>query len=212
MEVSSAPVEIIEGSKFNDINRQPHNRPLDRSVLKGKCIELYKAAIRSPHTYYSYEKRVCNFLIYARMNCDEFVALARENPTKAESILIQYAIKDKERLYEKDPLRKLSANTLINRIKPLRTLLEINDVNNINWKKIRWFLPSPKRFANDRAPTMDELRKIYDFCDMRGKAILLLLISSGIRLGALEGISVKHLEPITRDGKVIAAKLRIFTI
>lgn len=44
---------------------------------------------------------------------------------------------------------------------------------------------------------------------MRGKAILLLLFSSGIREGAIESICVRHLQPIEQNGTV-AGRLVVY--
>jgi integrase len=151
-----------------------------------------------------------NFLSYAGLNCDQFVTLAKRNPAKAEKILIEYSVKDRDRLYDKDPQKKLAACTLVNRLKPIKLLLDINDVEKIKWKKIKRFLPTPRRFAMDRAPTIEEMRKIFNICDLRGKAMLLLMVSSGIREGAIEGICVRHLTPIESDGKIVAARLVVY--
>lgn len=199
-----------KATKFNDINPQNQRIRVNRTILEGKSIVLFRAAIKSIHTLDPYERRVCNFLAHIDMNCDGFVELAKKEPSKAESILIQYIIKDKDRLYEKDPQKKLSASTLLNRVKPLKLLLDMNDIDKINWKKIKRFLPSPRRFAQDRVPTMEELRRIYELCDLRGKAMLLLFLTSGIRMGALEGICIKHLQPMTQNGRPVAAKLTVY--
>ena len=54
----------------------------------------------------------------------------------------------------------------------------MNDVV-LNWKKIRRMLPMIRRYALDRVPTLDELREIVDAADIRGKALTLILVSSG---------------------------------
>ena len=58
---------------------------------------------------------------------------------------------------------------------------EISDVT-ISWKKISRGLPRPSQSANDRAPTINEIRKIINYPDRRIKAIIYTMVSSGIRL------------------------------
>jgi hypothetical protein len=53
----------------------------------------------------------------------------------------------------------------------------MNDVV-LNWKKIRRMLPTIRRYALDRVPTLEELREILDAADIRGKALTLVLVSS----------------------------------
>ena len=67
----------------------------------------------------------------------------------------------------------------------------MNDVV-VNWKKIRRMLPTIRRYALDRIPTLDELREIVDSADIRGKALTLVLVFSGIREGAIPRLRVSH--------------------
>jgi integrase len=72
----------------------------------------------------------------------------------------------------------------------------MNDAIGLNWKKIKRLLPSPRRFALDRIPTMEEFHKIVEHSDVRGKALTLVLCSSGIREGAIENLIVRNLKPV----------------
>lgn len=59
----------------------------------------------------------------------------------------------------------------------------MNDIV-ITWKKITRGLPKARRFADDRAPTIEEIRRIVDYPDRRIKPIVYAMFSSGIRLEA----------------------------
>jgi hypothetical protein len=85
----------------------------------------------------------------------------------------------------------------------------MNDVL-LPWKRITRGLPKPRRYANDRAPTIEEIRKIIEYPDRRIKSIVLIMASSGIRLGAWDYLRWKHIIPITREGKIVAAKIRVY--
>jgi hypothetical protein len=54
----------------------------------------------------------------------------------------------------------------------------------VPWKKIARGLSKIRRFADDRARTIEEIRKIAEYPDRRIKAVLFTMASSGIRLGA----------------------------
>lgn len=54
-------------------------KKLDRSILEGESIILFRAAIRSKFTLDPYERRLANFLMHINMTCDEFVKKAKEN-------------------------------------------------------------------------------------------------------------------------------------
>jgi integrase len=68
----------------------------------------------------------------------------------------------------------------------------MNDIV-LNWPKIYKFIGERKRTVTDRIYTKEELRLIYEKCDERKRAILLLLLSSGMRIGALPDLKIKHL-------------------
>lgn len=47
-----------------------------------------------------------------------------------------------------------------------------------------------RRYALDRIPTVEEIREIIDAADIREKALTLVFVSSGIREGAIEHLTV----------------------
>lgn len=104
--VSGTFLSFYEGDPMNklgaEVTKSAMSRSVDRTILAGKSIVLFRAAIKSPQTLDPYERRLCNFLNHVGMSCDEFVVLAKKNPAKAEGLLIEYAVKDKDRLHEGD--------------------------------------------------------------------------------------------------------------
>jgi hypothetical protein len=87
-------------------------------------------------------------------------------------------------------------------------------MNNIilNWKLIARGIPSSKRATMDRSPTLEEINKVLEFpTDERVKPIVLVMVSTGIRMGAWEYLKWKHVTPIhNKEGKVIAAKMIVY--
>ena len=81
----------------------------------------------------------------------------------------------------------------------------------ISWKKITRGLPKTKRYADDRAPTLEEIQKIAEYPDRRIKAIVYTMASSGIRLGAWDYLrwDISYLSK-KEDGKVVAAKMIVY--
>lgn len=80
----------------------------------------------------------------------------------------------------------------------------------IPWKEITRGLPKVKRYADDRAPTFEEIQKICDYPDRRMKAPIFTMSSSGIRLGAWDYLQWKHIIPIEDNGKISAAKIVVY--
>jgi hypothetical protein len=50
----------------------------------------------------------------------------------------------------------------------------------IPWAKITRGLPRAKRFADDRAPTLQEIQKIAEYTDGRIKPVVYTMVSTGI--------------------------------
>lgn len=72
-------------------------------------------------------------------------------------------------------------------------------------------MPRGRIFASDRAPTIEEIRKIIEYPDSRIKCIVFTMISSGIRIGAWDNLRWKDVKPIEdENGRVLAAKLTVY--
>jgi len=81
----------------------------------------------------------------------------------------------------------------------------------LNWKKISRGLPEGRRPANDRAPSIEEIRRLLEYPDRRIKAIIFTMVSSGIRIDAWDCLRWKDVIPLSdRRGEVIAAKLTVY--
>lgn len=100
----------------------------------------------------------------------------------------------------------ISPATLGNCIKAVRLFCEMNDVA-ITWKEITRGLPKARRFADDRATTLDEIRSIIEQPDRRIKPVIYTTSSGGIPLEAQNYLRWGQIKPIETDGKVVAAKI-----
>jgi len=61
-------------------------------------------------------------------------------------------------------------------------------IENHKWKKLRRrdFIPKhPRAETRDKKPTIDQLKKILNYMDIKGRAMVLLLLSSGARIGEI---------------------------
>jgi ribosome-binding ATPase YchF (GTP1/OBG family) len=110
-------------------------KAVNRAVLQGQCITIFRGAVRSSHTLDPCERRLVGFLIGIGKTCDEFVELARTSPSTAEKMIVDFVLKEKQRAEQRDIVNSTINNTL----KPVKLLLEMNDVGGLNWKKINNF-------------------------------------------------------------------------
>ena len=80
--------------------------------------------------------------------------------------------------------KKLSFNSISTRLNAIYHFYDMNDVS-LNKKKIKMFKGEYTKRVLDRAYTYEEIKKILDVSDLRAKTIVLLMASSGLRIGSL---------------------------
>jgi len=119
---------------------------------------------------------------------------------------LKYFIRDKKQRAENG---ELAESTVRNFLKPVKLFCSIHDVE-LSWKKITMMLPAGQMVANGRAPTREEIRKVIEYPDRRIKPLVLVTCASGIRIGAWEYLKWKHIEPIRRDDRIVAAKITVY--
>ena len=86
----------------------------------------------------------------------------RNDINSEQDNLLRFLDFHKERVRRKE----LAAGTVKNYYTAVKLFCEMNDVS-LNWKKISRGLPRVKKSSNDRAPTLEELRKLVDYPDRR---------------------------------------------
>lgn len=91
--------------------------------------------------------------------------------------------------------KEITGSTIRNYVKAIKLFTEMNDIL-ISWKKITRGLPKGRKWADDRSPTIEEIRKIVEYPDRRIKPIVYTVVSSGIRLGAWDYLCWGHICPL----------------
>jgi hypothetical protein len=169
-------------------------------------------AIRSPLTKDRYERRLGFFFKFLKLEGDlKAQARAFCSKAKLDSPWATYQINEYMRTQKARAERgEIAESTLAGFWKPIKLFTEQNDIL-LNWKKITRRIPPGRHFANDRAPTREEIISILGYPDRRIKPAVLIMVSSGIRVGSWDYLKWKHLVPIERDGSVIAARLIVYS-
>ena len=73
----------------------------------------------------------------------------------------------------------------------------MNDIT-LNWKKIRSFMGEHEKTVEDRPYTHSEIQTLIEHASPRNKAIIQIMSSGGLRIGAISILRVKDLEPIDK--------------
>lgn len=98
--------------------------------------------------------------------------------------------------------RGLASNSISTTLNGIFHFYEMNDVP-LNKKKINMFKGEFTRKIVDRSYTYEEIRKILDVSDLRMKVIVLLMTSSGMRIGAIPLLRLRNLEKMDSLYKII---------
>lgn len=179
--------------------------PLDSPMIDFLDTDL------SPATQYHYIQLLKRFFESLGLNGSldtqsrEFLKRAKNDREWAQNGLKFFIRTQKERANQGE----LSEATICNFYKPVRLFCDIHDIE-LSWKKITNTIPTGRKFANDRAPTVDEIKKLIEYPDRRIKPIALTFCSSGIRLGAWDYLKWKHIVPMRKDNKIVAAKIVVY--
>ena len=102
-----------------------------------------------------------------------------------ESKIKEYVIHLKEKGVSKSWFMTLFAS--------LKNFYEMNDVENIKWRKLKRYQGEEQPKHEDRRYTYDEIHTLVQNANLKLKATILLMSSSGVRVGALPTLTTGHL-------------------
>jgi len=181
--------------------------------------QMFLTYIRSPKTVKEYSDKFDKFLDFLINTLGEtefktndtetkyyiFYTKAKNNMNWLNSVLHKYIQFQKDRIRE----RNLSGATFANYFKAIKKFCYANELE-VKWDRMLIGAPRKNRAAKDRPPTIEEIKKIIKYGDRRIKFIVLIMSSSGMRIEGFEYLRWGNITPIERDGKVIAAKIKIY--
>jgi hypothetical protein len=164
----------------------------------------------------SYSKNQRTFSLY-RDRITEIAApfspseLLRKGKTKAGRLAVEeHILTWIERMTKSE---QKNGSTLRNCLSILRLFFKYDPDNvvNLNWKSLFRACAPATRIAK-RAPMLEEIQKLYEILDTRGKFILSLMSSAGFRVGAFDYFSMRDFhvtEVIPKSGEHGKEKTKI---
>jgi integrase len=80
--------------------------------------------------------------------------------------------------------------------------IEINDYDDPKRRKIKRFLPEDESdyYSRDRPSSVTEIEKILDKCDVRDRVGVLIMLSTGMRIGGLRELCYGDIKKIEEFG------------
>jgi integrase len=91
--------------------------------------------------------------------------------------------------------KRYSRSTVNTNVSAILYFFENNDIE-LNRRKLRRYYPSDESTNDDRPYTRGEIARILSVCDLREKAMILLMASTGVRIGSLCSMQIGDLIPV----------------
>jgi hypothetical protein len=209
-------MQATTGIENLDIKEEKENKENDGINKDGDYadpVANFLIALKAPETKRQYPRRLEVFFDFLKLEgtfenkalC--FYHQALKNPRWLTFQLVKFLQFQKERATKKEMVE----STISNYFKAIKLFCEMNEID-VKWKIIKKGLPSGRHFSEDRVPTLEEIKKLLEFPDRRIKPIVLLMISSGMRVGAFDYLKWKHIIPIFDEQhlQIIAAKIIVY--
>jgi len=157
-----------------------------------RSILLFEEALKTEATKKSYHYQLSQFLKWTKIK--DFDSLLQAPDKSIQILLEDYAMHLK---------RKVSPNSVPIYFAPIELFFVMND-KMLNYKKIRKLFPGKAKKGNSRGYTRKEIQKMLDNTkSIRNRAIVLLMASSGLRIGAIPEIKIKHMKKIDKASYAI---------
>ena len=195
-------------------------------------LVLFKQGIRTDTTRYTYtsilRRVVCEFLEEVLEGTFEervaqLVKYGREDPKWTRDLLVSLVGKLRGRtgLDTNDP-DYLNPTSISSFFKPIKKLFDMNDVV-MSWKRIYATYPELDNMRGSSGWTRTEIATMLKHArNTQDRAIILLLASSGVRIGAVHSLNWGDLAPVYRvddkltldpgelDGEIVCAVLEVY--
>jgi integrase len=148
--------------------------------LEGPALSKFLGAIRSPFTSRVYLRCIHEFIqfLYANemIQAKTVDAILTRDPDLVEQWILAWIGEQKE--------QGLSVSIMHVRKSAVKLFYDVNKVQGIAWKIIAKSM-GENRKLRDRPYSREEIRKILDKADFRARVVILLLASTGMRIGAV---------------------------
>ncbi|MDR4490856.1 MAG: tyrosine-type recombinase/integrase [Candidatus Nitrosocosmicus sp.] len=167
-----------------------------------KCLEkyhkhpAYRNFINSLKTYATKAGYSFNLAKYLSLDVNRNLSLddiLSKNVKTIESEIIEEIIRQQED-------EKLSSASTALFLTAVNHFFSINDVI-INRKKIKKFIGELSTKFEYRSYTIDEINRLLSICDERDKVIVLLMASTGMRVGGLVDLRLRNLKKWIIDSR-----------
>ncbi len=154
---------------------------------------LFQNSIKSPATLRVYQHSLLKFKEYVKV--DTYKKLANLPTKELQNTIEDYVMERKTQ----GKSRSVIKMTLCS----LELFCDVNDVE-IKWKKIRRLLPAQKKKVGAKAYTTEQVQTMLQHTvGVRNIALVHFLASTGVRIGAIPELKIKHVQDYKEGCKIV---------
>jgi integrase len=161
------------------------------------ACSFWLESLKSKSTLNAYTTHLSLFCKFHNTDPHELIHNSAELKTMVLNYII-YLKKIAKQSAGKPRKGELSVNSIKFYLTGVKSFLEFSEIT-LPWKKIAKFYPDDVTNSY-RSYTKDEIKKLLSMADPRDRCIILLMASSGIRVGAIQTLKVKSIKRL--DGEI----------
>jgi len=157
-----------------------------------KSMMLFEATIKSKATLRTYQIHLRKLLEYSKIK--DYDSLITLKPKQIQDLLEDYLLFLR---------KKLSGNSIPSIFSCYQSFFSYH-VDGVNFKRIKRMFPAKEIQSGKEAYTTNQVRSLIDNTVSRKiKAIIHFMASSGVRVGALHELRLKHIEDMPNECKSV---------
>jgi integrase len=164
-------------------------------------LKLFNESIRSEYTRKVYTVCLNKFFEFVGSNHEIIECDSSTDLKEIEQYVIDFVI------FLKKEGKGFAA--IHNYVSAICKYYKINDVV-LNTNKIHQFLPEFRKSKKDRGYDHPEIQRLLDIADERFRTIILLLASSGMRIGAIPSLRLRNIEKVSTDSGLAIYKITVY--
>jgi integrase len=158
---------------------------------KYNACSLWLEQFNSQSTKKSYAIHLSLFCRFHGTNPDTLIQLKPEQLTPMIVNYVLHLKKVAKQTAGKAKSGEICVNSVKTYLSGIQSFFMYNDMV-LNWKKIIKYCPEPVT-NNLRSYTKEEIIKLLSLADPRDRCLILLMVSTGMRVGAIKTLRKKHL-------------------
>jgi integrase len=156
------------------------------SVLEGASFHIFINSLKSAKTKERYSKFISDFAKWKNVN--QLDDLLHGDPKSQKADVMSY-------LFQLRGQGQSSSSRNI-ALAAIKHYYEMNDIA-LAWKPIGKCVGEQVREFDDRPYTNEEIKRLLEVADLKYRAIIFLMISSGVRVGSIPSIKYGHLQKMS---------------